>query len=528
MTILIVDDDVPTVQAICELIEWDALGISEVVCAYDFAEAKQKVQSTAPQIILCDIEMPKGSGVELLQWLRQEGIDAEFIFLTCHESFEYAQAALRYQAADYITKPFDVQSIQTVLVKVISRVRYQEKAKQESEAAVRWQDGHKLAQQSFLHKFALGHTRMEPRVLDERLAGLGMQLRSDSSCMLVLVASHDGNTPAGWEKELFQYAVRNLVLDLIAQMDETCVLTYSSNESMYDLVVLPAPDECNMVLAQCKKLCAFAQEYLGSQLTCYYFEKTAFFDIPKVRSDMEQVDVGNVAHRGEVLPGWAAETQPASEPVGVDVELIERLFLQEKVSEIVTTIQALLRRLSEQNRLDSAGIQCIQQDLLQVMYTVLGKNDIQAHRLFADETARRLRKNASASVFDMVKWVSFSADWIVREIRMRKKDQSVSGQIQQFIHEHYMEPIGRDEVAAFVYLTPDYANRIFKNEQDISIKEYLNQYRIKQAKKMLLEGVSVSEVAEKTGFINFSYFSTVFKKYAGCSPSEYKRMSEAE
>ena len=111
---------------------------------------------------------------------------------------------------------------------------------------------------------------------------------------------------------------------------------------------------------------------------------------------------------------------------------------------------------------------------------------------------------------------------------MRKKDQSVSGQIQQFIHEHYMEPIGRDEVAAFVYLTPDYANRIFKNEQDISIKEYLNQYRIKQAKKMLLEGVSVSEVAEKTGFINFSYFSTVFKKYAGCSPSEYKRMSEAE
>ena len=90
-----------------------------------------------------------------------------------------------------------------------------------------------------------------------------------------------------------------------------------------------------------------------------------------------------------------------------------------------------------------------------------------------------------------------------------------------------MESIGRDEVASYVYLTPDYANRIFKNEWDISIKEYLNQYRIKQAKKKLLEGVNVSEVADQTGFANFSYFSTVFKKYAGCSPSEYRKTCDS-
>lgn len=53
MKILIVDDDVPTVQAICDLMEWKTLGISEVVKAYDFAEAKQQVQKHCPQIILC-------------------------------------------------------------------------------------------------------------------------------------------------------------------------------------------------------------------------------------------------------------------------------------------------------------------------------------------------------------------------------------------------------------------------------------------------------------------------------------------
>ena len=213
--------------------------------------------------------------------------------------------------------------------------------------------------------------------------------------------------------------------------------------------------------------------------------------------------------------------------IGLDVEQMEQLFLQERVSEIVTAVQTLLCRLSEQNRLSPDAMQSIQQDLLQVMYTVLRKNEIEAHHLLADHLSQQLRKNAASSVFDMVKWVSFTADQIVREIQVRKKTQSVSGQMKQFIHEHYMESIGRDEVASYVYLTPDYANRIFKNEWDISIKEYLNQYRIKQAKKKLLEGVNVSEVADQTGFANFSYFSTVFKKYAGCSPSEYRKTCDS-
>lgn len=526
MKILIVDDDVPTVQAICDLMEWKALGIDEVVKAYDFAEAKQQVQQTNPQIILCDIEMPKGSGLQLLQWLREEKIDAEFIFLTCHESFEYAQTALRYQAADYITKPFDVQNTQSVLAKVANKVRYQQKVQRESQAAVRWQDGHKLAQETFLRNFALGQTQMEPKALDERLDELEMPFQSDGQCILVLTAIAQSKTPDGWKPELFQYALRNFAVDLLADMDETLVVTYSYNETFYNLAVLHEAQALAQVIHQCEKLRDFAAEYVGVQLSCYYSQPVAFLQLPQTRTQMEQADRANVAHRGEVLAGWNSPAEPASEHISLDAEQIEQLFLQEKVSGIVTAVQTLLRKLSGQNRLTPDAMQSIQQDLLQVMYTVLRKNDIQAHHLLADETSKQLRKSAASSVFDMVKWVSFTADQIVREIQQRKQTQSVSGQMKQFIHEHYMESIGRDEVAAYVYLTPDYANRIFKTEWDISIKEYLNQYRIKQAKKKLLEGVNVSEVAEQTGFTNFSYFSTVFKKYAGCSPSEYKKASE--
>lgn len=51
--------------------------------------------------------MPMGSGLDLLKWVRGKGLESEFIFLTCHESFAYASEAIEYRAGSYIVKPFD-------------------------------------------------------------------------------------------------------------------------------------------------------------------------------------------------------------------------------------------------------------------------------------------------------------------------------------------------------------------------------------------------------------------------------------
>lgn len=104
MHILVVDDDIPTVEVIRTSLHWDLLGIDRVETAYDYTEAQNKICASQPDIILCDIEMPRGSGLDLLRWLREEKRDCEFVFLTCHANFDYAKTALQYGAADYITK----------------------------------------------------------------------------------------------------------------------------------------------------------------------------------------------------------------------------------------------------------------------------------------------------------------------------------------------------------------------------------------------------------------------------------------
>lgn len=84
MHILVVDDDIPTVEVIRTSLHWDLLGIDRVETAYDYTEAQNKICASQPDIILCDIEMPRGSGLDLLRWLREEKRDCEFVFLTCH------------------------------------------------------------------------------------------------------------------------------------------------------------------------------------------------------------------------------------------------------------------------------------------------------------------------------------------------------------------------------------------------------------------------------------------------------------
>mgnify|MGYP004453714443 CR=1 FL=1 len=77
-----------------------------------------------------------------------------------------------------------------------------------------------------------------------------------------------------------------------------------------------------------------------------------------------------------------------------------------------------------------------------------------------------------------------------------------------------------------VYLTPDYANRVFKDAYGLSIKDYLTDLRMQKAQLLLRdEANTISEVVAQVGFDNFSYFSTQFKKYTGLTPNEWKRQN---
>lgn len=109
------------------------------------------------------------------------------------------------------------------------------------------------------------------------------------------------------------------------------------------------------------------------------------------------------------------------------------------------------------------------------------------------------------------------------EKKLGKSYDTVRG-IAEYIEKHYKENIGSINIEEEFYLSFDYANRIFKRTMGCSIVQYRNTVRIQNAKaKLRTTNISVKDIANEFGFENVFYFSRVFKKTEGLSPSEYKK-----
>jgi AraC family transcriptional regulator, melibiose operon regulatory protein len=96
-------------------------------------------------------------------------------------------------------------------------------------------------------------------------------------------------------------------------------------------------------------------------------------------------------------------------------------------------------------------------------------------------------------------------------------------QVAQYITQHYAETIDCKAIADAVGIHPGYASRVFSETFDIGIIEYLTQYRVAAAQKLLLmTDLQVKQIAFDVGFGSISRFYAAFKQLCGMSPEKYR------
>ncbi len=133
MQLLIVNDERLTADTMKQEIDWESLGIHRVYTAYDAEQAKAVFAEEKIDIALCDIEMPGENGIELLRWIRAQGLDTECIYLTCHASFEYAKEAIDLGCRSYILIPARDEEVCRVVKETVELIRRREAEKRYQE-----------------------------------------------------------------------------------------------------------------------------------------------------------------------------------------------------------------------------------------------------------------------------------------------------------------------------------------------------------------------------------------------------------
>lgn len=112
---------------------------------------------------------------------------------------------------------------------------------------------------------------------------------------------------------------------------------------------------------------------------------------------------------------------------------------------------------------------------------------------------------------------------LARSQRLSSEPQRLVRQVMAYIHAHYAEDLSRARLAAHAGLSERHLTRCFVAETGIAPLDYLNRYRMTQARRLLDTGnLSVTEVMHAVGFANPSHFSRIFRREVGVSPSAYR------
>ena len=115
MNVLIVDDDRFVVASLTKGLNWNKLGFTNIYTAYNIIDAKTIITENSVDLLLSDIDMPLGSGLELLSWIRDNHNDMPVIFLTNYADFNYAQKALALKSFHYFLKPIEYDKLTKII-----------------------------------------------------------------------------------------------------------------------------------------------------------------------------------------------------------------------------------------------------------------------------------------------------------------------------------------------------------------------------------------------------------------------------
>jgi two-component system response regulator YesN len=503
------------------------MGISKMLRAYNGDVAKEIIMAEKPELIICDIGMPKSSGIDVLKFVHDNNIETEFSFLTCYESFEYAQTAMRYGAVNYMTKPIDMDELTSVITKMIRD------SKERKANASKLEDANLInaLTNNLLRQVRDGHFGINRERLDRALQKVNVGFSADSQWRLVYVTADSSMAISnGWENELLTEGFQRLTEEVLVNNVGTAYTVTDLGEKFINLTCFVPAEQVseNELLLRCRKLIELCETTFSLIPVCLVSDPIelykAFEDTPALNRRITRLR----HHAGRVYlfrePGNASD-----EDYYLDHELLLRCIRQGRKADYIEAITGALNKIVRGRDSNINIILRLQQELLQIFYGCLRDNGISTQILLGDDIINKFDILSQWSLSDFMEFAQSIYDYVISILHEANGKEDVIANAIQYLAEHFREDVDRDDVAAVSFISPNYLSKKFRDETGMNLREYINHLRINEAKRLLLStNMTISEVAGELGYDNSSYFSTVFKKICGVSPVKWREAAEIE
>ena len=516
MKLLVCDDDISTIDVIQSQLDCSELGISKILRAYNGQMAKQIIDNEKPDLILCDIDMPICNGIEVLEYAYEKDRDIEFSFLTCYEKFEYAQKAIQYGVTDYLTKPFDLEVVKVCIQKMIANAEKKRSGKEEQ-----LQSRSDSLMNSVLRQACDGILGTNRDIVAAGLRVNGIDIDAESMWRIVFTCSDMTDAiHKTWNKELLVFTASRLhdeaLLDYIGSAH---TIVNSDDRFLWCFCFVDGNDDDRTLEERCRTLIEFTDRHMSMKPVALISKPFPFYTASNVVCDLYDQMRKIRYYSGKIF--FQNEEILYKDDKDFSLKENQILWYLKKRDEAGYReyIEASLDRIDcsreELNR--------FRQELVNIFVTYFRDNGMSSNTIFMDPDIIALDEKAIDCRNAMLAY----SEGLFR-IQQNKMQEVIDSEdiivkAKKYIDENFRENIDRNDVAAVTFVTPNYLSKLFKNTMNTNLREYINQLRVEEAKRLLIStSMSVSEIASYVGYYNISYFSTVFHKHVGISPFDWR------
>ncbi|AYB42863.1 response regulator transcription factor [Paenibacillus lautus] len=513
--IMIVDDEMLVRQGIKHLLDWEQEGYRIVGEASNGLEALNLIDEVSPHVILTDIVMPVMGGEKLVKVVKEKYPHIEIIVLSSFSEFDYVRSTFQSGVADYILKPkLEADYLLSILNKVTAKM-----VAMKPDADPRADQGEAQILQS-IEKLMTGYeSAPDPLLLHSRFP-FGQYLFFGADLKQMKESGDRWSFGNELESELQKIAMTDMVFMRLGFVNDTALFLLNVNpERRNELVIelrqlIPKlvhdTSETHFVISQCfADFNSLGEVYHGNYLKLMRY---GFFLRERTLIEYEH------------LPGL-----PDSHFEYDMGELMEQLKRKQYRKAFTGFLEyACLRSMDY--RTDIFEFKSSLGNFIFNVATTLGKMKVETGSL----------ENAKYDYFRKIDEARYAGEAIaVVEAFIREAERAIGetntsvnpnmDRLLEYIQDHYADPITLTEVARQFHFNASYLSSYFASYNGEGFSEYLNKIRLEKAMELLLTTeLTISEISASVGYSDQSYFTKVFKKQTGISPSQFRRQDVRE
>jgi len=526
--VIIIDDEALIRSLIIRSIDWKELGFSIVAEADNSDDALRLVQETNPQIALIDINIPYINGLQLAKIIRNSRPDMAIIILTGYEEFSYAQEAIHIGVTNYLLKPLNALELKQSLTSIHLRIMERERGDFVTNLSRQLDLGSDLKTKEEFMRILVMQSNEIPRETLQRGAEL---------------FNLDLNSTEVYFFQVFLFITKSMT-NRMQVLSETWIEPLER--------VFPISLQWTFDYQGSPVLIAFWHE--SREGVCLSFGKqiavslrhqlTVDFSIPcSIGIGPLETDATLLtdSYHG-ALDALSERFYRQSDHIFEIRKEYSRQLSEELLSFFDPKGLIVLMRCGAESQLHDAirnGIRIMQEEkihraqcnllILRYIDTLeqfLHEQNLTFKEIFGDSFDSLSEFQSIESLPSLRAWLEwFTAQTFLTVVNTGKsRTHFIVLKAKQFIECHYRRhDLNLDLIAEHVTVSPNYLSGTFKKILGTSIVTFLTEFRMNKAKELMDMSplLSISEIAEAVGYSDASYFSKVFTRQEGLTPSHY-------